>query len=44
MRDLRAWMDGFWQEALDAYAEAARKDAASGRSNSMAMRKGLPGE
>jgi DNA-binding transcriptional ArsR family regulator len=44
MRDLRAWMDGFWQEALDAYAEAARNDAASARSNSTAMRKGLPGE
>jgi hypothetical protein len=44
MRDLRAWMDGFWQEALDAYAEAARNDAASGRSNSTAMREGLPGE
>ena len=29
MRELRAWMDGFWQEALDAYAEAARNDAAS---------------
>ena len=29
MRDLRAWMDGFWQEALDTYAEAARQDAAS---------------
>ena len=27
LRDLRTWMDGFWQEALDAYAEAARKDA-----------------
>jgi len=25
MRDLRAWMDGFWQEALDAYAKAARE-------------------
>lgn len=44
MRDLRAWMDGFWQEALDSYAEAARKDAASGRSNSMALRKGPPDE
>jgi DNA-binding transcriptional ArsR family regulator len=44
MRDLRAWMDGFWQEALDSYAEAARKDAASGRSNSMATRKGPPDE
>jgi DNA-binding transcriptional ArsR family regulator len=30
LRDLRAWMDSFWQEALDAYAEAARKDAVSG--------------
>jgi hypothetical protein len=31
LKALRAWMDGFWQEALDNYAEAARKDAASGR-------------
>jgi DNA-binding transcriptional ArsR family regulator len=38
MRDLRAWMDAFWQEALDTYAEAARKDAASARSEQ--MRKG----
>lgn len=44
MRDLRAWMDGFWQEALDAYAGAARNDAAPGRSTSMVLRKGLPGE
>jgi hypothetical protein len=35
-------MDDFWQEALDAYAEAARKDAASARSEQ--MRKGLPDE
>jgi hypothetical protein len=44
MRDLRAWMDGFWQEALDTYAEAARKDAAQADQSSMAMRKGLPDE
>jgi DNA-binding transcriptional ArsR family regulator len=44
MRDLRAWMDGFWQEALDSYAEAAQKDAASGRSDRAAIRKGLPDE
>jgi DNA-binding transcriptional ArsR family regulator len=31
MRDLRAWMDGFWQEALGSYADAARKDAAANR-------------
>ena len=31
LEDLRAWMDSFWQEALDAYAEAARKDAFPGR-------------
>jgi DNA-binding transcriptional ArsR family regulator len=31
LKALRAWMDGFWQGALDNYAEAARKDAASGR-------------
>jgi DNA-binding transcriptional ArsR family regulator len=31
IRDLRAWMDGFWEEILGIYAEAARKDAASGR-------------
>ncbi len=28
LRELRAWMDGLWQEALDAFAEAARNDAA----------------
>ncbi len=40
MRDLRAWMDGFWQEALDAYAGAARKDAAPGRLNQHGAEKG----
>jgi DNA-binding transcriptional ArsR family regulator len=44
MRDLRAWMDAFWQEALDAYAEAARKDAASGRSQQHGAEKGLSDE
>jgi DNA-binding transcriptional ArsR family regulator len=34
LRDLRTWMDGFWEEAPDAYAEAARKDA----QDSMVMR------
>lgn len=24
---LRAWLDGFWQTALDSYAEAVRQDA-----------------
>jgi len=38
LRDLRTWMDGFWEEALDAYAEAARKDA----QDSMVMRRDLP--
>ena len=42
MRDLRAWMDAFWQEALDTYAEAARKDAASARPEQ--TRKGPPDE
>jgi DNA-binding transcriptional ArsR family regulator len=27
---LRAWLDGFWQTALDSYAEAVRGDAARG--------------
>jgi DNA-binding transcriptional ArsR family regulator len=41
LRDLRAWMDGFWQEVLDTYAEAARKDAASGRSKQHGDEKGI---
>jgi DNA-binding transcriptional ArsR family regulator len=44
MGDLRAWMDGFWQEALGSYAEAARKDAASGRSKQHDDKKGTPDE
>jgi DNA-binding transcriptional ArsR family regulator len=44
MRDLRRWLEGFWQEALDAYAGAASKDAASGRSGSMPARRALPDE
>ena len=40
LRDLRAWMDGFWQEVLDTYAEAARKDVASGRSKQHGDEKG----
>ncbi len=31
IRDLRAWMDGFWEEILGIYAEVARKDAAASR-------------
>jgi DNA-binding transcriptional ArsR family regulator len=27
---LRAWLDGFWETALDSYAEAVREDAARG--------------
>jgi DNA-binding transcriptional ArsR family regulator len=42
LTDLRAWMDGFWQEALDAYAEAARKDAASGRPHRRVVATGDP--
>lgn len=47
IEDLRTWMDGFWQDALDAYADAARKDAekdaASDRS-SMPTHEGPPDE
>ena len=30
LSELRAWLDGFWESALDRYAERVRQDSAAG--------------
>ena len=30
LRELRAWLDGFWEDALDRYAVRVREDSADG--------------
>jgi DNA-binding transcriptional ArsR family regulator len=34
LSELRAWLDGFWETALDRYAERVREDKASGGTRS----------